>query len=52
MLEAEKTLRRVKGYAVMGVLLKALGRGVDAAKVAACRVLSIHAALHFQRRAG
>ncbi|MCL5770563.1 MAG: hypothetical protein M1588_04550 [Planctomycetes bacterium] len=52
LLEAEKTFRRVKGYAAMSVSLKALGRGVDAAKVAACRVLSIPAVLHFQRRAG
>ena len=35
LLEAEKTLRRVKGYAAMSVLLKALGRGVDAARTAA-----------------
>ena len=35
LLESEKTLRRVKGYAAMGVLLKALGRGVDTAKAAA-----------------
>ena len=35
LLEAEKTLKRVKGYAAMSVLLKALGRGVDTAKVAA-----------------
>ena len=31
LLEAAKTLRRVKGYAAMSVLLKALGRGVDTA---------------------